>query len=268
MAWDQHGRSQSQSQADNRQRRVALYNEAMLTQKAPDDFRTLNIMPTWDDMFLDNEPFLRPNLVKGAYPDAETYLDIQFRLLREDFFQPLRIGLQKYKEKLNAPRAHQTRGRVDNIRPYYDVKFVAHNLSRDTFTLQFSIRGLERIMWEGSKRLLYGTLLFLSSDDFASFHLFTVVERNPNELVNGKIQVQFEGSILPPGFKKETYVMLESMVFFEAYRSVLVALQKISPVHFPMENYILSRDLNPDIPSYLEVVRNLDSEVFIICHSA
>ena len=40
VAWDQHGRSQSQSQADNRQRRVALYNEAMLTQKAPDDFRT------------------------------------------------------------------------------------------------------------------------------------------------------------------------------------------------------------------------------------
>ena len=61
--------------------------------------------------------------------------------------------------------------------------------------------------------------------------------------------------------------MLESTVFFEAYRSVL-ALQKISPVHFPMENYILSRDLNPDIPSYLEMVRNLDSEVFIICHSA
>ena len=152
---------------------------------------------------------------------------------------------------MNAPRAHQTRGRVDNIRPYYAVKFVAHNLDRDTFTLQFSIRGLERISWEGSKRLLYGTLLFLSSDDFASFHLFTVVERNPNELVYGKIQVQFEGSILPPGFKKETYVMLESMVFFEAYRSVLVALQKISPVHFPMENYILSRKTDPKIPRYL-----------------
>ena len=258
MAWDQHGRSQNDNPVEIRQIRAAeAYNDVMMTQKPPDDFRTLNIMPNWNDIFIQEEPFLRANLIKGAYPDAETYLDVQFRLLREDFFQPLRIGLQKYKAKMEHKQI--TRGRVDNVRPYYDVKFIGHDLHLDTFTLQFNTRGLERIVWEGSKRLLYGALLFLSSDDFASFYLFTVVDRKAEELVGGRIKVQFEGDTLPTDYKHQTYVMIESTVFYEAYRSVLVGLQRISPTHFPMEDYILGRKVNPEIPDYLR--NHLDDKV-------
>ena len=47
--------------------------------------------------------------------------------------------------------------------------------------------------------------------------------------------------------------MIESMVFFEAYRSVLIALQRMSPIHFPMEDYILGRRVKPENPDYLLV---------------
>ena len=108
-------------------------------------------------------------------------------------------------------------------------------------------------MWEGSKRLLYGALLFLSSDDFASFYLFTVADRNPRDLVNGRFKVQFGGTALPPGYRQQTFVMIESMVFFEAYRSVLIALQRMSPAHFPMEDYILGRRVKSENPDYFLV---------------
>lgn len=228
----------------------------MLNQKPPDDFRTLNIMPLWDDIFSDCDPFLRPNLIKGAYPDIGTYLDVQFRLLREDFFQPLRIGLQKFKNKLDHGQKH---GRVDNVRPYYNVKIIGHDLDRDFYTLQFSTKGLGNIIWEGSKRLMYGSLLFLSSDDFTSFYLFTVADRNPRDLAHGRFKVQFEGTTLPAGYLQESFVMIESMVFFEAYRSVLIALQRTSPAHFPLEDYILGRKFTPESPDYLLV----DTEVTV-----
>lgn len=45
----------------------------------PDDFRQLRVMPEWDDVCSEIDPFLRPNVVKGIYPDVDTYLDVQFR---------------------------------------------------------------------------------------------------------------------------------------------------------------------------------------------
>ena len=63
----------------------------------PDDFRQISIFPTISD--LNNfKPFLRKNLVNGNYKDLDTYLDVQFRLLREDFVRPLRDGIRTFKE--------------------------------------------------------------------------------------------------------------------------------------------------------------------------
>lgn len=60
----------------------------------PENFRELSIVPTRAEL-LDRCPFLRPNIVNGAYSDVEHYLDVQFRLLREDCFGPLRDGISK-----------------------------------------------------------------------------------------------------------------------------------------------------------------------------
>jgi len=55
-------------------------------------------MSIFPDITLDihstEKPFLRENIVRGEYEDAEHYLDVQFRLLREDFIRPLRNGIQ------------------------------------------------------------------------------------------------------------------------------------------------------------------------------
>ena len=110
---------------------------------------------------------------------------------------------------------------------------------------------MKNVNWEGSKRLLFGSLLLLSEDGFNSFFLFTVSDRKPDQLAQGKIKANFEGVSLPASVKKKNLVMAESSVFFEAYRSVLQALQKISPDHFPMKEYILGHDFTPVPPKYL-----------------
>lgn len=234
---------------DDRSSRKERYLEESLLQDPPNDFRTLNVMPNWEDVCMDVEPFLRPNIVKGKYPDIATYLDIQFRLLREDFFNPLRIGLLAYKNQ--KADKHSRMRNPDNIRLYHGVRILGYDLHEDCYTVTFTNSGLRKINWEHSKRFIYGSLLCLSSDNFMSFHLFTVSDRNPKLLQEGKIKVKFEGGMLSAAVKKQIFVMAESTVFFESYRSILTALQRISPTNFPLEDYILGRNISPEVPVYL-----------------
>jgi len=62
----------------------------------PDDFRDIPIIPTIQEILSTEEPFLRTNKKTGSYIDADHYLDVQFRLLREDFVQPLKKGIQDF----------------------------------------------------------------------------------------------------------------------------------------------------------------------------
>ncbi|KAJ7385057.1 NFX1-type zinc finger-containing protein 1 [Desmophyllum pertusum] len=71
-------------------------------QKPPNDFRDIPICPTNKEITSKERPFLRKNISKGRYEDAEHYLDVQFRLLREDFLEPLREGINEIVQ--NIPR--------------------------------------------------------------------------------------------------------------------------------------------------------------------
>uniref|UniRef100_A0A914QVF2 Ubiquitin conjugation factor E4 core domain-containing protein n=1 Tax=Panagrolaimus davidi TaxID=227884 RepID=A0A914QVF2_9BILA len=50
----------------------------------PDDFRQLSLIPTEADMDINSIVYLRPAKIDGRYDSDEHYLDVQFRLLRED----------------------------------------------------------------------------------------------------------------------------------------------------------------------------------------
>lgn len=76
---------------------ISIEDREKLYQMTPvDDFREMKIVPSKEEILSDEEPFLRPNLIRGKYPSALTYLDVQFRLLREDFLAPLRESVKKY----------------------------------------------------------------------------------------------------------------------------------------------------------------------------
>lgn len=47
------------------------------------------------------------------------------------------------------------------------------------------------VRWQNSKRLLYGSLVCLSSDNFESFLFATVSDRDPEHLQEGQVQITF-----------------------------------------------------------------------------
>lgn len=62
-----------------------------------DDFHDLSIFPLSEELKEDYIPFLLKNVVNRGYDHVGHYLDIQFRLLREDFVAPLRNGISDYR---------------------------------------------------------------------------------------------------------------------------------------------------------------------------
>ncbi|XP_048249506.1 NFX1-type zinc finger-containing protein 1-like [Haliotis rufescens] len=218
--------------------------------KPPDDFRTLSIYPKREDLNMRHIPFLRRNKKSGTYGDIDEYLDTQFRLLREDFIQPLREGIQEYWDSPKDPNIRKS------INVYKDViiQDVVWSLNEKILhKLSFKTEELKGIKWENTKRLTNDALVCLSSDNFLTFYNATVKQRNENELQQGNVTVYFEidYSASFSLFKGGPYVMIETPAYFEAYRPVLEALKCVSD-DMPFTKYILECEPCTRPPLYMK----------------
>lgn len=84
----------------------------------PSNFRDLSLFPTIDDLSARYVlSCVEPNITEGAYRDVEHYLNVQFRLLREDFIASVRKGVQQYRQQASD------KSRYDGIRIYPRAKF-------------------------------------------------------------------------------------------------------------------------------------------------
>ncbi|KAL4098189.1 hypothetical protein QTP88_022837 [Uroleucon formosanum] len=218
----------------------------------PENFRELTVYPTAID-FEFGEPFLRPNISKGAYQNVEHYLDVQFRLLREDFIAPLREGIQFYKDVINDQRHHQRRKKINNIRIYNDVEFekkgeFVHD--KYGYIVHFDKKNKLRINWEMAKRFMHGSLLLFSRNDFRTFFMGIVLERKIELLTKGKLIVELLEDANP--IFNTSLTMVESEVYFEPYKCSMEVLKNINTNKFPMEKYIISAYNKIDYPYYFD----------------
>ena len=145
----------------------------------PEDFRRLSVVPTQEDILSGERPFLRRNKIDGSYNDVDHYLDVQFRLLREDFVRPLREGIARLLESLGSSKmgAHQ------DIRLYNDVRLLYPICTSNGihYRITFDNTKLRHVRWENSKRLIFGSLMCLSKDKFESVLFATVANQElPN----------------------------------------------------------------------------------------
>ncbi|XP_041357630.1 NFX1-type zinc finger-containing protein 1-like [Gigantopelta aegis] len=114
---DLKGKMFTKIQANIEEKRMTVQPGA----KPPDNFRVLSVFPTEQDIYPDKDgPYLRKNRAMGRYTDLNEYLDIQFRLLREDFICPLREGIDDYLQ----PKEVHGRRRIKDIRVYNDVRML------------------------------------------------------------------------------------------------------------------------------------------------
>ena len=201
----------------------------------PENFRELSVIPQVEDLI--SRPFLRENITDRRFKDLDHYLDVQFRLLREDFVKPLRDGIHQLKKSSALEPNHDYKlKRANEIHVYHDVtiQFPVCGRKSRLYKIRFdsSHQKVARVNWDRTKRLKYGTLLCLSADDFNTLVFATVENPDSKELKEGLLEVRFENisseEVNQFLEEKQIFVMIESPAYFESYRHVLEALKEIN----------------------------------------
>lgn len=227
-------------------------------EEPPNDFREIDIYPNANEVTYPDTPYLRPNIVDRAYDSINQYLDIQFRLLREDFVRPLRQGICQYLKDPNVKK-------IDDVKIYRVIRFLCmENVNeQNCFRIQFDFREKKRqINFEQSRRFIFGSLLCFTCDNFVSILFGKVVQRDIKDLEKSQLIVGFdENVVLPANILEQNFLMVESSILFEPYFHVLKVLKTMESDHFPMERYIIKvqTDLKP--PEYL---LNIDPQYYTI----
>ncbi|GAB0197302.1 NFX1-type zinc finger-containing protein 1 [Grus japonensis] len=230
----------------------------ILRQTQTDDqgesYRTMTVYPTYNEVHHDEKPFLRPNIVSGRYESTSIYLDTHFRLLREDFVRPLREGILELLESFEDKGLRKKR--FDDIRIYFDARIITPVCSPTgiVYKVQFDIKPLRFVRWQNSKRLLYGSLICMSKDHFETCLFATVSNRDNADLACGIVQLCFNAqsqALLAQVQPSDSFLMVETTAYFEAYQHVLEGLQEIQEEDIPFQKYIVECDTQVKKPTYL-----------------
>jgi hypothetical protein len=263
-----------------REKNVTFKNEDPSDLEPPNDFTEMSIEPKLADILCEQKPFLRKNITNGAYNSVHHYLDVQFRLLREDYLQPLREGVLKFRsiiqknkidiEKLDAnkvelsPNVKKELRNIDSLNIYYNVKVHDTKLSMVGMVYQMKLSDEQKkVDWEYSKRLIFGSMICLSSDIYMSNCLIgTICVREMKDLTQGIVSVRFtydsmfkrDDAIFP--IRNKTYTMLETTAFFESYKHVLeslVSFQHLGDLAFPFKKHLVDcENQTIERPDYLK----------------
>uniref|UniRef100_A0A8B9I5F3 Zinc finger NFX1-type containing 1 n=1 Tax=Anser brachyrhynchus TaxID=132585 RepID=A0A8B9I5F3_9AVES len=219
-------------------------------------YRTMTIYPTYNEVHHDEKPFLRPNIVSGRYESTSIYLDTHFRLLREDFVRPLREGISELLQSFEDKGLRKKK--FDDIRIYFDTRIIAPLCSPTgvVYKVQFDTKPLKFVRWQNSRRLLYGSLVCMSKDHFETCLFATVSNRDSTDLAKGIVQLCFNAqsqALLAEVRPSDSFLMVETTAYFEAYRHVLEGLQEIQEEDIPFQKYIVECDAQVKEPTYLTV---------------
>ena len=224
--------------------------EEELEVEPPQSFRELSVFPKASDLSISHNPFLRVNVVdQRGYRDLEHYLDVQFRLVREDFIIPLREAIMELRRDSGglAASGSKDKERAKDVYFYRDVTvlYPVCNAKGKVYRIRFDAfhHTVRKVSWDRCKRFKNGSLLCLAPDDFYTPFFATVEGRDPKELCLGELDVRFEGVDLETLnewiYSKTKFDMVESKAFFEAYRYVLEGMKEIYPGDLPFENHIV-----------------------------
>ncbi|XP_077302471.1 NFX1-type zinc finger-containing protein 1-like [Arctopsyche grandis] len=210
----------------------------------PDDFRNHNIIP--DVVELSKNPvFLRANIVDDTFESAHHYLDIQFRLMKEDYMAGIRNTIGMFRSNILS---HTEKYDYEGGRFFRGVRLVKMKKFRYRIGILVSID--MPLINRTPNPFLTGSLLFFSKDTFDSWFFGTVLDSN-NFLIDKTIIVSFDNSLLTEELfgSKSTYMMFCSKAFYPFYQPILKYLQSTDKL--PMENLIVKRCYQPKIPRYV-----------------
>ena len=126
-----------------------------------------------------SEPVQLPvSVTQGRYSTADEYLQSQFHMLREDLLAPLQRGIAAFRcqEALDDSQVHL----------YEHVGLHALACSKQGMSVRLTFTPVDpKVDWHRTSRLLYGSLLALSCDDFETIVWATVAHRDARLFTGG-----------------------------------------------------------------------------------
>lgn len=183
-------------------------------------------LPTPEELLKEEHDIEIPgNTIDGPYDNIEDYLSTHYELLREDAVAHLRQGvgyLRQYPSAMDS----STMAIYESVRI---IGFTWANIgvcAKVNFSLA---RAGKKIPWQSSKRLLPGSVVVLSCDNFETIKVATVAARPLAGLRMPvpEVDLLFSDNNIDIDISK-IYIMLETRSsYFEAYRHTLKSLQRI-----------------------------------------
>lgn len=211
----------------------------------PQYYGMLTIYPSVLDITT-KKVILSQNIMKGSYENVEHYIDVQFRLLREDFIAPMREGIQCYKE---VTKFDPNVKMIPNMHIYFKVKIrVKIVKKKPLYIVNFFTK---EDCSTDSKKFMSKSMLVFSNDNFDTMFFALVIRINQTFLSPLKTLV-----IKPLGHNitlnlKSSYTMAESDAFFLPYMYTMKVLKTFNHINFPMKSYIVYGKTKPKTPAYL-----------------
>lgn len=118
----------------------------------PEDFREIGIYPDTFDILSNHEPFIRASIVEGKYAGGiDHYLDVQFRLLREDFVRPLRSGITQYRQiRDNPEKMAKIKFRINDLNIYQNVQIYGSKMMHNdqVHFCRFDSAPFRKLRWQ------------------------------------------------------------------------------------------------------------------------
>ncbi|XP_003739348.1 NFX1-type zinc finger-containing protein 1, partial [Galendromus occidentalis] len=188
--------------------------------KPPEDFRSIPSFPRSQDVYGDL-PFLRPNIIKGPYEDLNAYLDIHYRLLREEYIDALRNGIRNLRKNEFTHDLVRFQGKKIRIHGSVD------EFGTSTFRLTANLGHV--------RDFKQGVLVAIPRHGLDDL-IYAICLRNEN----GQVKLEFCNAkeILSVEVEKPHQMLVLKSAYYGAFRYSLDALKKIT--HLPFQSTIVS----------------------------
>lgn len=190
------------------------------------------------------------NIVKGEYQNVSHYLQVQLPLLREDFVNKLRDGVQQL--RVNKPSNDIVKTPSVWIHSNAQIEAVTKstwNMNCRSIVVNLNHQHKASINW--GRRFFNGQMLcFSSTKDFDDLVIAIVIHRDSTKQQPGDINIEIIRTENISDVFNRNFIMIEPVTFFEPYHRVFNVMKNLNELNFPFKKQILKLNKEKKFPSY------------------
>ena len=181
------------------------------------------------DVLDPSERYIPNNDVKVPHKSVHDYLQVHFKLMHEDFLQPLRKGVQHFREHV-SDKEQQSRFRDYDIKVYEGVKVVTKKYNPSEGIL-FTVKVQDKSLDRNSQRMIFGSLMCLLNADLTTVLFTTLAGKDNSKAGLLDLRLETEDDSYSQELFESEFIMIESTAFYRASKFVLEGLRKLHSSH-------------------------------------